>query len=279
MLGTLALTSCSSEPADDGKVHVVASINVWGNIAQSVGGDEVSVTSLIDDDTEDPHEYAASATDLVKIADADLIIVNGGGYDDFASQLLESANTEAIILTVSEIADTGIQNEHYWYDFTTVTAVATQLSDQFKQLAPGDDVHAQDRLNRFLQGVKDLTFRAWDIAEAHPGRSALLTEPLPYYLLAEAGFSDATPAGLTTAVESGSEIPVTALRDSLGLIQGGSLTLLARNAQTDSAQVDSLIAAAENAGVPVLEFRELLPADTNYFDWMSGYVSQLEALA
>lgn len=276
-LGTL--TGCASEPTDDGKIHVVTGINVWADIAQTVGGDAVSVTSLIHDDSQDPHDYAAGAADIAAVADADIVIINGDGFDDFFGQLVDSANTAATIITVAELANTGLDNEHYWYDFPTVARVAEQIATAIAAIDPSTTDSVQASAESFRGQVEAMQLRATAIAAAHPGRSALLTEPLPYYLLNAAGFADVTPTGLTVAVESGSEIPATALRDSLALISGGTLSLLARNVQTDSAQVATLADAAASAGLAVMDFRELLPAGTSYVDWMTGYLTQIEALS
>ena len=75
----LGLAGCSSAQVDDGRISVVASTNVWGNIAELIGGDQVSVFSVIHDDSQDPHEFAAGANDLLRVSRAAVVIENGGG--------------------------------------------------------------------------------------------------------------------------------------------------------------------------------------------------------
>ncbi|MGV1034134.1 MAG: metal ABC transporter solute-binding protein, Zn/Mn family [Microbacteriaceae bacterium] len=275
----LGLAGCSSTEVDDGRISVVASTNVWGNIAELIGGDQVSVFSVIHDDSQDPHEFAAGANDLLRVSRAAVVIENGRGYDDFMDQLLDAADPSAAVVTVSDLAHTGVENEHYWFDFVVVGQVADALAARFATL---DSAHAADFVERnaaFHVKLDGLQQRAEDIASTHPGRSALLTEPLPYYLLTAAGFSDVTPPGLSLAVEAGTEIPPTALNESRQLLSGHQVNLLARNAQTDSAQIDQLISAASSAGLPVIEFRELLPAGSQYIDWMNGYLTELERVS
>lgn len=277
-LTSLSLSGCASTEPKDDRIQVVASTSVWADIAQTVGGNEVVVTSLITDDTDDPHDYAAGASDVTAVAKADVLVVNGGGYDDFFSQLVENASSDAIVINVDELADTGVENEHYWYDWNTVDVVATDIAETLSELNPADSEGYRQRAESFSGEVETLRQKSAAIAQAQPDRTALLTEPLAYYLLASAGFTDVTPAGLTTAVESGSEIPATSLRDSLELIRSNAVNLLARNAQTDSTQVLALAEAAQTAEVPVIEFRELLPAGQSYVEWMSTYLDELAAL-
>ncbi|TDD88760.1 ABC transporter [Saccharopolyspora karakumensis] len=90
--GAIALTGCSSgetaAPSPDDKIKVVASTSVWGSVAQAVGGDAVEVESIISDASADPHSYESSPQDAAKISDANLVLLNGGGYDEFMTQVL-----------------------------------------------------------------------------------------------------------------------------------------------------------------------------------------------
>ena len=92
----VSVASCGSaddsgpSSASDGTVDVVASINVWGDIVSTIGGDQVKVTSLITDPSADPHSYEANARTQLAVSEADLIVENGGGYDDFMDTLRSS---------------------------------------------------------------------------------------------------------------------------------------------------------------------------------------------
>ena len=89
------LAGCSPEPAKEPgaaqKVGVVASTNVYGDIARTIGGDQVQVTAIINKTSQDPHSYEATAQDRLAVSKAKLVIANGGGYDDFLTTLVESS--------------------------------------------------------------------------------------------------------------------------------------------------------------------------------------------
>ena len=95
----LLLTGCGSgaapaAPAATTKLPVVTTTNVYGSIAAAIGGDRVAVTSLVNDPSADPHSFEATPADATKVADARIVVMNGGGYDDFATKLAESAGGE-----------------------------------------------------------------------------------------------------------------------------------------------------------------------------------------
>lgn len=96
-------TSTSAQSSDSGTVHVVASTNVYGSLAAQVGGDRVTVTSLIDSVAKDPHSYDATARDRLAVQRAGLVIENGGGYDSFMTELLEGS--DARVITAVELSD------------------------------------------------------------------------------------------------------------------------------------------------------------------------------
>ena len=80
--------------AGDGLL-VVASTDVYADIAQAIGGDLVTTQAIISGTAADPHSYEATARDQLAVDDADLIILNGGGYDSFMDTLIEASGTGA----------------------------------------------------------------------------------------------------------------------------------------------------------------------------------------
>ncbi|SDC66499.1 metal ABC transporter solute-binding protein, Zn/Mn family [Rhodococcus tukisamuensis] len=93
---TLGACSTASSADADGpvaagqRVSIVASTNVWGSVAGAVAGDRADVVSIVSDPSADPHSYEASPRDAARITDANLVVLNGGGYDGFLDDILES---------------------------------------------------------------------------------------------------------------------------------------------------------------------------------------------
>ncbi|MBR21813.1 MAG: metal ABC transporter substrate-binding protein [Leifsonia sp.] len=132
----VALAGCASPaPADDAEgLSVVASTNVYGDIAQSLAGDLATVTSIIESAAIDPHSYEASAQDQLAIANADIVIENGGGYDPFVDVLVDGSGSSAIVISAVEAS--GLLEEDH--------AEEAHGDEDHAEEAHGDEDHAEE---------------------------------------------------------------------------------------------------------------------------------------
>src|ERR671935_1585259 len=89
--GLTAAACGSTASSSGGKLQVVAAENFWGSLATQLGGDRVAVRNIIHSPDADPHDYEPTPDDARRMAEARMVIVNGIGYDPWASKLL-SAN-------------------------------------------------------------------------------------------------------------------------------------------------------------------------------------------
>ncbi|WP_309082071.1 metal ABC transporter solute-binding protein, Zn/Mn family [Zhihengliuella sp.] len=328
--GTLVLAGCSTGAASGGGdeggaggITVVASTSVYGDIAEKIGGDGVSVESIVDSVAQDPHSYEATVQDKLAVSKADVVIANGGGYDAFMEQLLADTEVDpARIVTVSELAEAahaegdaapgentggtaspeasheghddaahdeaahdeaahghehGDGNEHVWYDFHVMQAAAEEVAAALVAADPGNRQAYEDNAAALGAELGELETRVQTLAEGAGGRSYAMTEPLPYYLMEEAGLTDATPEGYSETVEHGESVPPLLQKELLDALAAGEIAVLAYNPQSASPQTEAVRAAAEEAGVPVVDLTETLPDDQDYADWMSANLDALEA--
>jgi zinc/manganese transport system substrate-binding protein len=284
VIAALTLVGCSAPAEDDGRIRVVASTNVYGDLAARLGGDLVDVTSIIDNPAQDPHSFEASARVQLAVSKADIVIVNGGGYDDWAGTLLEGAgNPDAVLLTATELtgrdgttAD-GTPNEHVWYDFGAVREVAAAIADALSQGDPASASVFAANLEALDAGLAGLEERESQLATIAAGMGVAITEPVPLYLLEASGFVNVTPPAFTEAIEAGTDVSPAVLAETLALFADGTAGLLVYNSQTSGPQSDQVIAAAEKAGVPVVAVTETLPAGMDYVTWMSANLDAIEA--
>jgi zinc/manganese transport system substrate-binding protein len=297
-LVALVLAGCSGTPsAEASGLSVVASTDVYGDIARTVGGDLVTVSSLIDSGGQDPHSYEASARDRLAVNRADLVIANGGGYDDFMTRL--AADSEGELLTVVEVLgldggadhDHGEEaereeaegdghghleglNEHVWYDLHYVDEFAGDLSEHLADLDPDNASTYNDNYAAFSAQLTELEGRTAAIADENRGATVAITEPVPLYLLESAGLVNVTPDEFSEAVEEGTDVGPLVLQQTEELV--GEVSLLAYNEQTSGAETEAVRSAAESAGVPVVNFTETLPDDEDYVSWMTANIDAIE---
>ena len=276
----LALSGCGlvGLTVDDGRIHIVASTNVYGDIAAAIGGDQVEVASIVDDPAQDPHSVEGSARVQLALSRADVVIMNGGGYDDWMETMLDGLDHRPEVISVTGISgyDTsGEFNEHLWYDFASMQRFVVQLRETLRQkmYSIGEVVPDSDFAERF----KELQDREAAIAERVDSLGVAITEPVPLYLLTACGFENVTPSAFSEAIEEGTDVPPAALRDTLALFRSGAAALLVYNEQTTSPETEQVKAAAIAVGVPVVPVSETLPRGLHYLEWMTENLDALEA--
>jgi len=280
----IALAGCTgaSAPADsDGRLSVVAVTDVWGDVAKQIGGDRIDVTAFIRGTSQDPHSFEASAKDQLAIKNADLVIENGGGYDDFMGTLVDASGTSAPVLDAVELS--GLPgaggdgfNEHVFYDLPTVGKVATAIAEALSTADPADAAAFDANLDAFTGRLGALQDREAQLAKTADGAEVVIPEPVPLYLLAASGFTNVTPSEFSEAIEEGTDISPALLDQVIELVQGGTVRLFAINSQTSGPESQAVSAAAAKAGVPTVGFTETLPDGQDYLSWMS---SNLDAVA
>lgn len=116
-LTAVVLAGCgtSTSGSDDDGLRIVTSTTVYADLAQQIVGETAEVEALIDSAAVDPHNYEATARDGLAVRDADVVIMNGGGYDAFIDGLIESAGVEHVIAAVDfhhGSDDAGDEHEH-----------------------------------------------------------------------------------------------------------------------------------------------------------------------
>jgi zinc/manganese transport system substrate-binding protein len=280
----LALTAagCSSGGAGAGgaehRVKVVAGENFWGDIASQIGGRNTSVSSIITDPTADPHQFESDARDAAAVADADLVIVNGAGYDDFVSKLLSStSHTGRVVLTVADLLHAGNDaNPHLWYDLPRIPEVARAIESALAGAEPNDRTVFEANLATFLASLAPLDRIVGAIRTKYGGAPVAYTERVPGYLLDAAGLTVASPPGFARAIEDGNEPSAGDSQSMDDLISNHRVRVLLYNAQATSAVTKHVQDLAHSAGVAVVGVTETMPKnEPSYQSWQQH---QLEAL-
>ena len=302
----LLLAGCSpqaepSSEAADG-INVVASTNVYGDIAKTVGGDKVTVTAIITKTSQDPHSYEATAQDRLAVSKADLVLENGGGYDDFIHTLAEDSGLDdGKVLNAVELSglahpeeeepsaeapatgpagdesghDHGELNEHVWYSLPAMERLADDIAAKLGELEPASASTFQSNASAFKASIEELHAKLDALKPVSAGAQVAVTEPVPLYLLEDAGLVNVTPEDYTAAIEEGSDVPPAVLKEATDLVASKSVRLLAYNSQTEGPQTESLKKAAETSGVPVVDFNETLPEGKTYLQWMTDNVDNI----
>jgi zinc/manganese transport system substrate-binding protein len=285
-VSSLALVGCSgssSSPSASpgGAVRVVASTDVYGDIAQQIGGSAVAVTSILTNPNQDPHSFEADAQTQLAISKAQVIIENGGGYDDYVDTMRSSTDSTATLIDAVKLSGfqpkDGDLNEHVFYDYPTMVKVADAMAADFAKEAPSKSSTFFANAASFRVRMAKLEDQTAALKKQYDGEKVSYTEPVPGYLFDAIGLVDVTPEAFSHAVEEGNDVPPASLNAPLTLMRTKAVKLLAYNEQASSPETSEVQAAAKKAGVPVVPVTETLPSGTTYETWQQGNIDKIKA--
>ena len=305
VLASASLTSCSATPADTSKPTIVATTNVWANVAEQIAGDNFVVTALIADPAQDPHSFEASARDQLAVSESSIFIINGGGYDEFAEVLATAAKVVPFNVYELHEGEHGAEHseehteegdhseehkeegdhsgedehahdgsDHTWYDLHVAELTAELLAAKMSELQPENAEEFTANAQSFAADIAALEER---ISAFGVNLSYFEAHPLATLLFNELGFTNLTPEGFAEAEEAGLEPSVKIMSDATALIEQKKISFLAVNRQVTSASLEKLKTLAEENGIAVLTFDELLAEGQSYQDWFAALLTELEA--
>ena len=276
----LILSGCGQGAADaGGKLQVVAAENVWGSIAQQLGGNRVEVTSIITNPASDPHDYEPTSADARAMAGARLAIVNGIGYDSWASRLLAANPTPGrVTLDVGDLLGLAAgDNPHQWYSPAAVRRMVRAISADYRKLEPGHGAYFAHRRAAFETNALARYRRLLaQIRRRYAGTPVGASESIFAPLGSALGLRLLTPASFLDAISEGTE-PTPADKATVDRqIATGRIAVWVYNPQNATPDIQRLNEAARRAGIPIVTVTEtLVPAGASFESWQ---VRELEAL-
>lgn len=289
-IAAVGLSGCASDDSagsdssssGSSKIKVVASTDVYGSIVEQIGGDHVDVTSILTDPSQDPHSFEASSRTQLAVSKADIIVENGGGYDDYMDTLRKSSNTDADLINVVKVS--GLQkpgedefNEHVFYSYPTMVKFVDDVASQLADKDSADKSTFDDNASTLKKKLEDLESQTADLKKTHDGEKVAYTEPVPGYLFDAIGLDNATPEDFSEAVEEGDDVPPVALNDTVKLFTEKTVKMLAYNSQVSSPETEQVKKAATDNDIAVVGVTETLPKGDDYVEWQQTNIDAIKA--
>ncbi len=273
----VALATPLTARAEADKIAIVAAENFYGDIAAQIGGDRVSVVSILNNPDQDPHLFETTPSIVRQIADAALVIVNGADYDSWMDKLMAAAPRPArtVISAAQLMSAKKGDNPHLWYAPATMPVVAKAIA---AALSKADSAHAADynaRLANVLTDLGRIGQRAAQMRAKHKGETITATEPV-FGLMAEAIGLGMRNQRFQLAMMNDTEPSakdVAAFEDDL---KSHKVKALIYNKQVSEKLTERLLAIAKTAKVPVVGVTETMPAGVSFQNWMLGELDALD---
>lgn len=271
-------TFAPQQASADGNIQIVAAENFYGDIARQIGGDHVSVSSILADPNVDPHSYESNVNQVKAIARAKIVIANGGGYDDWMDSLLASTGTsDRVVLKGFDIATVKLPtNEHVWYNPENAKTIAAQIA---KTLTTLDAAHATDytkNLHVFSTAIGKIEQKLAEIKAHYAHTPVGLTETIFLYQTSLMDLNVLTPFAFQKALAEGNDPPTNSVIATNNQVNQHQIKALIYNKQTQSAVTDTLQNDARQQNIPVIAVTETMPVDQTYQSWMLAQLNALE---
>lgn len=279
---------CAAGPLPSGKpgsgtgteMTAVAAEDMWGSLLGQLAGDRVAVSSIIDRPGIDPHDYDPKASDSVAVADARLVVVNGLGYDGWASKLVKAnpSSSRAVIDVGRVVGARDGDNPHRWYIPADVHRVAVEITAALEQIDPAGSAYFATRAARFADDLRPYDDQVARIRGAYAGVPIAISESIFAGMADALGLQVRTPTSFSDAIAEGNE-PTAGDKGTVDRqIARHEVKVFVYNSQNATPDVRALTDAATNAGVPVVAVTEtLFPRGTTFLAWQQRQLSELEA--
>jgi zinc/manganese transport system substrate-binding protein len=188
------------------RMNVVASFSILGDFVRNVGGDRVSVTTLVGPDG-DVHVYTPAPADAKKIADAKLLVINGFGLEGWLPRLLQASGSKAPIVTATDgIAPLKLGSDadpHAWQSVANAKIYVANIRNALVAADPADaevfGANAENYLIKLDALDREVRAAIAQIPQNH--RKVISTHDAFGYFAAGYGIDFIAPLGVSTESE------------------------------------------------------------------------------
>lgn len=177
-------------PGSSGRLQVVATTTVLADFVAQIGGDRVSVAALVPKGGE-VHTFDPTPSDARRLAEADLVVANGLGLDDWLTGLAADAGATAPVVKLGEnlpgvtyLMDGQTPNPHLWLDVANARRYAARIAEELQRLDPSGAAAYRAAASAYDARLADLDAWIRSRIEAVPTdrrRVVSSHEAFPYY--------------------------------------------------------------------------------------------------
>ena len=266
-----------AQAQDAGKIAVVAAQNFYGDIARQIGGDRISVASIMSNPDQDPHLFETTPGVVRQIANARIVIVNGADYDSWMDKLIAAAPRpgRSVISAAKLVNAKAGDNPHLWYAPATMPAVAKAIAAALSQADAAHTAEYAGRLGKILADLDRVTQRVAQIKAKHAGKPVTATEPV-FGLMADALGLTMRNQSFQLAMMNDTEPSARDVAAFENDLKNNKVKALIYNKQVSEKLTERLRAIAAKAKVPVVGVTETQPANVSFQDWMLGELDALD---
>jgi zinc/manganese transport system substrate-binding protein len=196
----------SAQPAPKEKLPVVASFSIIGDLVRQVGGNRVSVTTIVGPDS-DAHVYQTSPADGRKIAEARIIFVNGLDFEGWLQRLIDATKNHGLLVPLGNGVKARSHEEgvdpHAWQDVANAKIYVEEIRDGLARVDPDGAEIYEENARAYVDELKALDEEIVKTVNAIPQarRRVVSTHDAFGYFSARYGIVFLAPQGVSTESE------------------------------------------------------------------------------
>ncbi|MGX7111335.1 metal ABC transporter solute-binding protein, Zn/Mn family [Gemella cuniculi] len=280
----ILLVGCSSKTNSQNsnsgeKTKIVTSVNFYAEVAKKIAGDKAEVSSIISSSSADPHDFEPTAQDAKKVSDANIAILNGGGYDSWFEKLADNNKNITKINGAKLLGLKDGENEHIWYNPEVMSKVADEVTKTLAEKDSSNKQFYENNRDNYKKELAKITDKINSLKEKANGKYVITTEPVFDYAVDNLGFKLTTEVKkLAKATEEGNDPAPQDLKAIQEQIKSKQISLIINNVQTTNKTVEGLINLAEQNNIPILNVTETQPDGKTYIEWMLDQYNKLEEI-
>jgi zinc/manganese transport system substrate-binding protein len=273
-----ALAAPTDAGAAGGKIMIVAAENFYGDVARQIGGDQVSVVSILSNPDQDPHLFETAPSVVREIAASQVVIYNGADYDPWMARLLQVTPKpgRVVIVAADLMHKKAGDNPHLWYDPTTMPVVAKALAAALSTTDPAGADHYMTGLRAFLASLQPLNAKIAEIRGKYGGTTVAATEPV-FGEMAAALNLPMLEHRFQLSIMNNTEPSAGDLVAFESDLKMHKVRVLFYNKQASDKIVQHLVDLARTSNIPVVGVTETCPPSLSYQNWMLSQLDKTEA--
>ena len=258
-------------------VAIVAAENFYGDIAQQIGGPDVTVKSILSNPDQDPHLFEVSPSVGRSVSAARIVVYSGIDYDPWMEKLLgaaRGADRTTIVVAALTGHKTG-DNPHVWYDQVSIRAYAQALTDALVAANPAHQAGYRQRLAAFQDSLNPIAAKIAALKARLAGTPVTATEPIFGYMFDALGMQ-VRNLSFQMAVMNGTEPSASDIAAFENDLKTHAVKMLIYNAQASDPTAERMEKLAKTSHIPVVGATETEPPGKQYQAWMLGELDAVD---
>ena len=269
---TVGCSNKQNSTSQSNKISIVTTTNVYSDIAKNIVGKYGTATAIIDKSSVDPHDFDPTTADAKKVAQANIIVANGLGYDSWMNKLAKSVDKKPVLVGEDLMGLKSGNNPHIWYNLDMPTKYVDYLVKRLSKLDKKHAAYFKENGEKYLAKIDKIK----QLAQANKGdqKPVFVSEPVFDYALQEAGYKIGDKE-FEEAIENGTDPSPKTINEMNNSIKQKKIAFFVNNTQASSSTVNAFVKLAKKNNVPVLNVRETIPNNTTYLAWMKENYQKL----